>query len=104
MEEQALILRELLRTVHLLQQQVDALSGESFIVELTPSQPSAIIAFTHCHPNSRYFVHTCVLEEDDGSVEEIAVTHRQRNGFQLSYHGSARRAVIDIWVQDRPTL
>lgn len=104
MDEQNLTVLELVRTVRLLQQQVEALTGESHLIKLRGEQPSEIVALKKIHPNSRYFVHTEVLEVKDGNIGEILISQRHRNGFLLSYTGTAEEIVVDVWVQDRPEL
>lgn len=102
MDEMKLTTLELVRTVRLLQQQVAALAGESCQVTLTSGDRSAAVALSQIHPSSRYFVHTAVLEQEGGSVGELQITQKRRNGFFLTYTGDARRVVVDLWVHDRP--
>ena len=99
--EQDLTIRELIRTVRILQQQVEQLTGESQRVKLTREEPGRMVALRKIHANSRYFIHKEATAED-GTAGEILVTRRKRNGFYLSYTGNAREVTVDLWIQDRP--
>ena len=100
MDEQNLTILELVRTVRLLQQQVEALTGESHLLKLQKGQPE-VVALKKIHPNSRYFVQTEVLETKGGNAGEILISQRHRNGFLISYTGTAEEITVDVWVQDR---
>lgn len=102
MDETKLTTLELVRTVRLLQRQVDALMGESCRVTLTSEDRRRAVALSQIHPSSGYFVHMAVLEQEGGSVGELQITQKRRNGFFLNYTGDARQVVVDLWIHDRP--
>ena len=102
MNEQELTIRELIRTVRILQQQVEQLTGESQIVKLDRGQPRQIVALRRIHPNSNYYIHREVLTAEGGEAGDLLITQKKRNGFALTYTGTAERVTVDLWIQDRP--
>lgn len=102
MEEYELIAAELMRSIRLLRAEVDALRGESLRVELAAPERSCSVALSRIHQNGEYFIHTAVMEKQGGTAGEITFSGRNRNGFTVSYDGTAERIVLDLWIQDRP--
>ena len=100
MEEWNLVAAELIRNVRLLQQQVESLRGERLTVTLTAEQRCVPVAFQKIRPESDYYVHTAVLEKRGGTAGEIEIAMRQRNGFFISYDGTAEALVLDLWIHD----
>jgi hypothetical protein len=102
MDEHELILSELVRSVRLLQQQVDALTGESHRIELCREQPTAMIALRKTYPDNRYFIHVKIQNSAESSSSDVVITQKQRNGFMISYTGTDETVTIDLWIQNRP--
>ena len=102
LDGQELTVLELIRTVRHLQEQVEALTGETVSIRLPGPGAERLVSFGRFHPNSGYGVQIEVAPHCREGVDRVDILERRRNGLRLSYRGSAPYADLILWIQDRP--
>ena len=83
--------------------QVDALTPERYTITLVnteqyPFNNSKLTVALNCtYPNAYYQV-AYAVEYSNGSVGNITVCNKLRNGFQIAYTGGATSVTLNIWI------